>query len=66
MHNGQIAFHLFGKNTVTNSTINMYGKANAFSLETWQMHDWSFSGVKVNKIDKGLENEAANQKGLSN
>lgn len=43
----------------------MYGKANAFSLETWQMHDWSFSGVKVNIIDKGLENEATNQKGLS-
>ena len=64
-HNGQIAFHLFGKNTVTNSTINMYGKANAFSLETWQMHDWSFSGVKVNIIDKGIENEATNQKGLS-
>ena len=64
-HNGQIAFHLFGKNTVTNSTINMYGKANAFSLETWQMHDWSFSGVKVNIIDKGIENEATNQKGIS-
>ena len=64
-HEGQIAFHLFGKNTVTSSIVNMYGKSNAFSLETWQMHDWSFSGVKVNIVDKGLENETAGQKGVS-
>ena len=42
LHNGQIAFHLFGRNTVQNSDVYMYGRANAFSLETWQMHTWSF------------------------
>ena len=42
LHDGQIAFHLFGRNTVQNSDVYMYGRANAFSLETWQMHTWSF------------------------
>lgn len=41
----------------------MYGKANAFSLETWQMHNWSFSNNNVYIVDKGLE--TANAKGLS-
>ena len=51
-HDGQIAFHLFGKNKVSNSTVNMYGRANAFSLETWQMHTWSFQDdiVKIKAI----------------
>ena len=46
-HNGQIAFHLFGKNTVEDSDVHMYGRANAFSLETWQMHTWTFNNDHV-------------------
>ena len=52
-HDGQIAFHLFGKTSLENIEVDLYGKANAFSLETWQMHNWTFNNVDVKIVDDG-------------
>ena len=52
-HEGQIAFHLFGKTSLENIEVDLHGKANAFSLETWQMHNWTFNNVDVKIKDDG-------------